>query len=124
MSERLALYARVSTAHQEQEKTIASQVEALERAACSRGLTVPSDRRYLDEGISGARLDRPALDALRDAAADGLIDRVLVFCPDRLARSYVHQHILIEELKRRGVEVHFVEHPLGEHAEDRLLAQM
>jgi site-specific DNA recombinase len=124
VSERLALYARVSTAHQEQEQTIASQVEALERAACTMGLTVPSDRRYLDEGISGARLDRPGLDALRDAAADGLIDRVLVYCPDRLARNYVHQHVLIEELNRRGVEVHFVEHPLGERAEDRLLVQM
>ena len=64
------------------------------------------------------------MDALRDAAADGLLDRVLVYCPDRLARNYVHQHVLIEELNRRGVEVHFVERPIGERAEDRLLVQM
>ncbi len=124
MSERVALYARVSTARQEQERTIASQIEALERAASGQGLSVPAERRYVDDGVSGARLDRPGLDALRDAAADGLLDRVLVYCPDRLARSYVHQHVLIEELNRRGVEVQFVEHPLSERAEDRLLAQM
>ncbi|AUX45910.1 DNA recombinase [Sorangium cellulosum] len=124
MSERMALYARVSTSHQEQEQTIASQIAALEHAAAAMGVTVPSERRYLDEGISGSRLDRPGLDALRDAAAEGLIDGVLVYCPDRLARNYVHQHVLIEELNRHGVAVHFVEHPLGERAEDRLLAQM
>ena len=124
MSQRAALYARVSTARQEQEQTVASQVEALDRAATSMGLTVPPALRYIDEGISGARLDRPGLDALRDAAADGLIDLVFVYCPDRLARNYVHQHVLIEDLTRRGVQVHFVEHPVSEHAEDRLLVQM
>jgi len=124
MSERVALYARVSTARQEQEQTIASQIEALERAASALKVGVPRERRYVDEGFSGSRLDRPGLDALRDAAADGLLDRVLVYCPDRLARSYVYQPVLLEELNRRGVEVQFVEHPLGEGAEDRLLAQM
>jgi site-specific DNA recombinase len=124
VSQRAALYARVSTARQEQEQTVASQVEALDRAATSMGLTVPPALRYIDEGISGARLDRPGLDALRDAAADGLIDLVFVYCPDRLARNYVHQHVLIEDLTRRRVQVHFVEHPVSEHAEDRLLVQM
>jgi site-specific DNA recombinase len=124
MSRRAALYARVSTAHQEQEQTVASQVAALERAAEVMGLTLRADHRYIDEGFSGSRLDRPAFDALRDAAADGLIDIVLVHCPDRLARNYVHQQVVIEELTKRGVEVHFVEHPIGERAEDRLLLQM
>jgi site-specific DNA recombinase len=124
MSRRAAWYARVSTARQEQEKTVASQLEALERATSAMGLTVPPERRYIDNGVSGSRLDRPGLDALRDAAADGLVDLVFVYCPDRLARNYVHQHVLIEELNRRGVEVHFVEHPVTERAEDRLLVQM
>jgi site-specific DNA recombinase len=124
MTLRTALYARVSTARQEQEQTVASQVDALERAAAAMGRTVPAERHYVDEGFSGSRLDRPGLDALRDAAADGLLDRVLVYCPDRLARNYVHQHVLIEELTRRGVEVCFVERPIGERAEDRLLVQM
>jgi len=124
MSQRLAVYARVSTARQEQEQTVASQIEALEQAANALGLIVPPERHYIDEGFSGSRLDRPGLDALRDAAADGLLDRVLVYCPDRLARNYVHQHVLVEELNRHGVEVQFVERPLGDRAEDRLLAQM
>ena len=124
MTQRAAIYARVSTARQEQEQTVASQILALEAAASARGLVVAPERRYIDEGFSGARLDRPGLDAVRDAAADGLIDMVLVYCPDRLARNYVHQHVLIEELTKRGVLVHFVERPVSERAEDRLLVQM
>jgi hypothetical protein len=124
MTQRVALYARVSTARQEQEQTVASQVAALEQAARALGVSVPPERRYIDEGVSGARLDRPGLDALRDAAADGLVDLVLIHCPDRLARNYVHQHVLIEELTRRGVALHFVERPVTERAEDRLLVQM
>src|SRR4051812_18410741 len=106
MSQRAAFYARVSTAQQEQEQTVDSQLEAIERAASAMGLTVPPERRYVDEGVSGSRLDRPGLDALRDAAADGLLDIIFVYCPDRLARNYVYQHILLEDLQRRGVEVH------------------
>src|SRR5262249_56729857 len=102
MTQRGALYARVSTARQEQEQTVASQVAALEQAADAQGVTVAAEHRYIDEGVSGARLDRPGLDALRDAAADGLLDVVLIYCPDRLARSYVHQHVLIEELPSTG----------------------
>ncbi len=124
MSERAALYARVSTARQEQEKTVASQVEALSRAAEALSLSISPEHKYVDEGFSGSRLDRPGLDRLRDAAADGLIDVALVYCPDRLARSYVHQQVVLEELQKRGVRVHFVEHPIGERAEDRLLVQM
>jgi site-specific DNA recombinase len=124
MSERAALYARVSTARQEQEKTVASQVEALSRAAEALGVAIASEHKYVDEGFSGSRLDRPGLDRLRDAAADGLIDVALVYCPDRLARSYIHQQVVLEELQKRGVRVHFVEHPIGERAEDRLLVQM
>jgi site-specific DNA recombinase len=124
MTQRGALYARVSTARQEQEQTVASQVAALEQAADALGVTVAAEHRYIDDGVSGSRLDRPGLDALRDAAADGLLDVVLIYCPDRLARSYVHQHVLIEELTKHGMHVHFVERPVGDRAEDRLLVQM
>lgn len=124
MTKRVALYARVSTARQEQKQTIASQLAALEQAANAMHLTVPAHRRYVDEGFSGARLDRPGLDALRDAAADGLLDLVLVYCPDRLARSFVYQHVLLEELTKRGVAVHFVERLVSERPEDQLLVQM
>jgi site-specific DNA recombinase len=124
MTKRAALYARVSTARQEQERTIESQVEALERAAAAKQQSIPNHRRYIDEGFSGSRLDRPGLDALRDAAADALIDEVFVYCPDRLARKFVHQHVLLEELAKRDVSVHFVERPISERAEDQLLVQM
>jgi site-specific DNA recombinase len=124
MNQRAALYARVSTARQEQEKTVQSQIEAIERACMTVGVVVAPDSRFVDEGFSGSRLDRPALDALRDAAADGMLDVVFIYCPDRLARSYVHQQVVLEELEKRGVRVHFVEHPIGERAEDRLLIQM
>jgi site-specific DNA recombinase len=124
MSRRGAIYARVSTARQEQEQTIESQVAAVERAAAELSIDVPPDMRFIDDGFSGARLDRPGLDALRDAAADGLIDVALIYCPDRLARNYVHQQVIVEELNKRGVELHFVERPIGQRAEDRLLMQM
>ena len=49
----------------------------------------------LDEGQSGASLIRPALERLRDLAAMAAIDIVYVHAPDRLARSYAHQAVLI-----------------------------
>jgi site-specific DNA recombinase len=124
MIQRAALYARVSTSRQEHEQTIASQLVALEAAAAAAGVVVGDEHRYIDEGYSGARLDRPALDRLRDAAAEGRLDVVFVHRPDRLARNFVHQQILLEELQKRGVDVHFVERPIGERPEDRLLVQM
>ena len=124
MTRRAALYARVSTARQEQEQTIGSQLASLKAAAEEAAVSIVDEHQYVDDGYSGSRLDRPALDRLRDAAADGLLDVVFVHCPDRLARNFVHQQILVEELQKRGVEVHFVERPIGERAEDRLLMQM
>ncbi len=106
-----ALYARVSTLQQEQEATIESQVAAiglLPRATatgCSRSsisLTRPS---------AAAQLARPALDRLRDLAAEGLFEVVLCLSPDRLARQYVHQWVLLEELRQAGVTVVFVNQP-------------
>ncbi len=119
-----ALYARVSTLKQEQERTIDIQVEALRARAAALGWALPEDHGFLDDGWSGTRLDRPALDRLRDAAADGRLDALLVFDPDRLARSLVHQQVLLEEFARRGVQVHFLERAPSERPEDRLLVQM
>lgn len=124
MTQRTALYARVSTTRQQEDRTVASQLAALEKAAEAMGLEVSAEQRYVDEGYSGSRLDRPGLDALRDAAADGLLDLVLVYAPDRLARNYVHQQIVLEELGKRGVQVHFLERPVSQKPEDLLLVQM
>ncbi len=124
MSSEAALYARVSSEQQERERTIDSQLEALRGLAQSRGWSIPNELVYRDEGFSGSRLDRPGLDRLRDAASAGRFSRLLVYCPDRLARNYVHQQVLLEELQHRGVEVEFAERPLSDRPEDRLLAQM
>ena len=119
-----ALYARVSTAHQAQEQTIASQVAALRHYAAGQGYAIDEAHCYLDDGYSGARLDRPGLDRLRDAAQAGLLERVLVSAPDRLARDYVWQQVVIADLARHGCAVAFVHGPSQQTPEDRLLLQM
>ena len=100
-----ALYARVSTEKQEKEETVESQVDALRRAAGERGYEVPSEYVFVDDGYTGARMDRPGLDRLRDLATEGALDAVLVYCPDRLARQYAYQVVVVDELKRAGCEV-------------------
>jgi len=89
-----ALYARVSTALQEQEETMASQLAALQAYAQAAGLEVPPEWVFRDEGYSGSTLDRPALDALRDLVQRGACRRIVVYDPDRLARSYIYQALL------------------------------
>jgi site-specific DNA recombinase len=94
----IAAYARVSTQRQVEEQTITQQVERLQARACAEGWTLSAQHLYRDEGYSGARIDRPALDRLRDAAERGEFQTVLVAAPDRLARRFVHQTLLLEEL--------------------------
>ncbi len=119
-----ALYARVSTDKQEQHETMASQLDALQRAAVEGGYEVVPEHVFVDAHHSGARLDRPALDRLRDLAADGTFEAVLVYSPDRLARQYAHQVLLIEELARAGCRVIFLNHALGESPEQQMLLQI
>ena len=95
-----AIYARVSSDKQREESTIASQTAALIEFARSRGYQVPAEWVFEDEGYSGASLVRPGLERLRDLAAEGQIEAVLVHAPDRLSRKYAYQVLLIEELAR------------------------
>jgi site-specific DNA recombinase len=120
----VALYARVSTERQEREQTIVSQLAALQTWATEHGHEVHSDHIYCDEGWSGARLDRPALDRLRDAAHDGAFAMVAVWSPDRLARKYAYQVLLLEEFRRVGCEVIFLQRPLSDDPNDQLLLQI
>ena len=122
--QRAALYARVSTEMQEKEQTIESQLAAVVRDAEQQGFHTTAALTYTDEGYSGSYLDRPALDELRDHAREGRFDVVVVLCPDRLARKYAYQVLLIEELKRAGVEVHFCERPITDSPDDQLLLQI
>ena len=95
-----AIYARVSSARQAKDETIGSQPSALRDHAATSRLEVPEEWVFADDGHSGATLVRPALEALRDLAAQGCLDVVLVYSPDRLARKFAYQALLIEELAR------------------------
>ena len=121
---RVALYARVSTTRQAQAQTIEQQLERLRAAVAERSWALEEQHVYRDDGYSGASLSRPGLDRLRDHAALADLDVVLVTAPDRLARSYVHQVLLLEELERRGCRVEFLERPMGQDPHDQLVLQI
>lgn len=122
---RVALYARVSSQRQADEATIQSQVAALKQRIAADGFGLDAELVFLDDAVSGARLDRPALDRLRDLAYAGGIDRLYVHSPDRLARKFVQQALLLEELAKRQVEVVFLNQPMAEPSpEANLLLQM
>src|SRR3954447_17885554 len=78
---RAAIYARVSTERQERQQTITSQLAALQAWAEAAGHDLSERHVFRDEGYSGSRLDRPGLDALRDAVRDGEVDVVAVVSP-------------------------------------------
>lgn len=118
-----AIYARVSSEKQKEEQTIASQTAALKQHAAETGLEVPPEWVFEDEAYSGAVLVRPALERLRDLAAQTEVDVVLCYSPDRLARKYAYQALLIEEFARSGTEVRFIKGPKADTPEDQLLLQ-
>ena len=119
-----AIYARVSSERQRQDETIQSQTAGLHELAAQRGLLVIEDLVFEDDGFSGATLTRPALERLRDRAAEGAFEVLLCHAPDRLARRYAYQVLLLEELARSGVEVCFAKEPeRGGTPEDELLRQ-
>jgi len=120
---RVAIYARVSTESQEARGTIGSQIEVLRKRVATEGHELVAE--YRDDGCSGARLDRPGLDAVRDAAEAGKIDAVWCLSPDRLARVYAYQVIVLDELTRCGVSVLFHDTPpLSDDPQTHLLTQV
>src|SRR5918993_4592511 len=125
---RAAIYARVSTERQERQQTIDSQLAALRAWTSAQGHALGEDHVFRDEGCSGSRLDRPGLDGLRDAVRDAVrdaaVDVVAVLSPDRLARKYAYQVLLLEEFRRAGCEVVFLHHPISDNPNDQLLLQI
>lgn len=119
-----AAYARVSSDKQEKEETISSQIEGLCKTAEDRGYELPKEFIFTDDGYSGAKLDRPALDRLRDLASAGAFEVVLLHSPDRLARNYAYQVVILEELKRAGCEVIFLNRAFNESPQEQMLLQM
>jgi site-specific DNA recombinase len=119
---RVGIYARVSTEAQEARGTIASQLDALRARVAAQGDELVAE--FIDDGCSGARLDRPGLDALRDAAEAGTIEAVWCLSPDRLARSYGYQILILDEFARYRVPVHFTDAPPLDDPQGRLLVQI
>ena len=119
-----AIYARVSSDHQAKAATIDSQVAALKARVEEGGQVCEDALCFLDDGYSGSTLIRPGLERLRDVAYAGAIDRVYVHSPDRLARKYAYQVLLVDELTKAGVEVVFLNHTISDSPEDELLLQM
>ena len=125
----IARYARVSNQRHGQTQSIEQQLERLRARAAALEAEQEGETRgaacvFRDEGYSGATLRRPGLDALRDAVAAAAVDRVLITAPDRLARNYVHQVLLLEELERFGWLVEFLDRPMSRDPHDQLLVQI
>lgn len=121
---RVALYARVSTNRQALTQSIEQQLDRLREYVVSQGWPLGEDAIFRDDGHSGATLNRPGLDRLRDKVRAAEVDRILLTAPDRLARNYVHQMVLLEELGRTGCEVEFLDRPMTEDPHDHLLLQI
>jgi site-specific DNA recombinase len=120
----VALYARVSSEAQAKDHTIDSQVKAILEQSEKEGFGIPEQLRFIDDGYSGSTLARPGLERMRDFAARGLVEIVFVHSPDRLSRDFINQILLTEELNRFGVELRFINRPLGSTPEDAMLLQM
>ena len=121
---RVGLYARVSSEQQAEAGTINSQIAALRERISQDGYQLTEELTFIDEGYSGSTLIRPALEQLRDAIAGTGLERLYVHSPDRLARKYAYQVLLIDEFRRCGVEVVFLNRDVGQTPEDNLLLQM
>ena len=119
-----ALYARVSSDAQAQEQTIDSQVADLRKQAASDEVSLVESNCFLDDGVSGSTLNRPALERLRDTAYVGGFQRLYVHSPDRLARKYAYQVLIIDELQKQGIEIIFLNRAIGASPEEDLLLQM
>ena len=121
----IALYVRVSTSRQQQTQTIEQQLDRLRaKVATEPNWHLTEEHGYRDDGYSGASLNRPGLDRLRDHAALSAFELVLITAPDRLARKYVHQVLLIDEMQSRGCQVEFLGRPMSDDPHDQLLLQI
>lgn len=118
----LGIYARVSSEAQEKQQTVESQLAELRAYAEAEPLALV--REFVDDGYSGSMLERPGLDALRDAVAAGKVDTILCLCPDRLSRNFLHLGILLEEFEKHGARVVFLNRQVDDTPEGKLLLQI
>jgi site-specific DNA recombinase len=113
----------VSSERPAEAHTVESQVAARRERIARDGLHLSDELPFIDEGYRGATLVRPALERRRDAVAVGAVARLSVHSPDRLARTYADQVLLVDELPHAGVEVMFLHRELGQTPEDEWLLQ-
>src|SRR5712691_12968921 len=121
---KVAMYVRVSTQRQAQTQTIEQQIDLLRRHSQTHGWPWQEEHLFRDDGYSGASLRRPGLDRLREQVRYAAFDRIVLTEPSRLARNYVHQMLLLEELECGGCQVEFVDHPMSQNPHDQLLLQI
>jgi len=124
MTTKVAVYVRVSTLNQVQDQTIEQQLQRLQDHIAAQGWQLQDEHIFRDDGYSGATLNRPGLDHLRDAMRWGDVTHLLITDPDRLARKYVHQMVLLEEFARLGCQVEFLDRPMSDDPHDQLLLQI
>ncbi len=118
----IAVYGRVSTSNQENEGTIETQLSAVNLFAEKNGHTIV--QKYIDNGWSGDSLARPGLDQMREDAKKKIWEAVLIYDPDRLARRYSYQELVMDELKEAGISVLFVTVPEAKNDEDKIMYGM
>ena len=121
---RAALYARVSTARQEQEETIDSQVAEVRQRILADASFLTDQSTYIDEGYSGSLLERPALDAMLDAAKNKEFDVLYIYDLGRLSRQLSHLLIVIEQLEKYECEVVSLHERITGTPEDKFLLQI
>lgn len=108
MTQRAAIYARVSTDEQaEHGYSLQTQIDSCRKYAADNGFQVVAELR--EEGVSGAKLDRPELDKLRGMIDLKQLDAVIVHAADRLSRNLGHSILLREEWQRAGIEIHYAD---------------
>ena len=106
---RVALYARAASEQQGKVGSISRQLTELRRRIAEDGGCLDDEACFIDNGVSGASLVRPALQRLRELAARGALDRLYVVAPDRLARSTASLDQLMREFTQARVELIFAD---------------
>ena len=121
MTIRAALYCRGSTEEQSQRYGLGAQLERLRERVRERGYTVAGE--FIDDGWSGGSLERPALTRLRDAVGQGMVELVLVYDPDRLARDLADLLLLDKEFQKGGVRLETITTEIDGSPEGRMFFQ-
>lgn len=118
------LYARVSTARQEEQETIESQVEEIKKRIEEDGNIIASENIFKDDGWTGEMLQRPELDAMRDAAMAGVFQVLYVYDRGRLSRKFAYQEVILEELANLDIQFITLHDIKAETPEEQVLQAM